>query len=54
MAYQHEELLYNKLKCLNEKNRIIALTVIQTLFISELTENEVGEAVIELMSKINQ
>ena len=38
MACQHEELLYNKLKCLNEKNRIIALTVIQTLFISKINQ----------------
>lgn len=47
-----QELLYSKIKCLNAKNKVIALTVINTLFISELAEEEVGEAVKELLSKL--
>ena len=51
-SQQREEALMDKIKCLNEKNKIIALTSINTLYISQLSEIELGEAIKELMGNI--
>ncbi|MDB8790662.1 hypothetical protein PN398_08005 [Romboutsia sp. 1001216sp1] len=51
-SQQREKALMDKIKCLNEKNKIIALTSINTLYISQLSEIELGEAIKELMGNI--
>ncbi|WP_176698613.1 hypothetical protein [Romboutsia hominis] len=51
-SQQKYETLINKIKCLNDKNKIIALTSINTLYISQLSEFELGEAVKELMKNV--
>lgn len=51
-SQQREEDLMNKIKSLNDKNKIIALTSINTLYISQLSEVELGEAVKELINNI--
>lgn len=47
-----EKILFKKLKGLNEKNRVVALTVINTLFVSQLTEVELEDAVKRLISNL--
>lgn len=51
---QEEERLFKKLKSLNQKNRVVALAAINTLFISQLTEVELEDAVKKLISNIKQ
>lgn len=51
-SQQKGEALINKINCLNDKNKIIALASINTLYISQLSEVELGEAIKELIDNI--